>query len=111
MIIPMLEYQAQQFREAGMHHGRIEANGAMYAEIQRRLGELQEDGEGAGAYFSAQQPPGAAGRSGQQEQPGAEEKGEDSSESSEYSLSEQSAQGVDMYATYRPQNPLDDLYS
>jgi hypothetical protein len=110
MIIPMLEYQAQQFREEGMHHGRIEANAAMYAEIQRRLGELQEDGEGAGAYFSAQQAAGAAGQQGQQQEQ-EEEKAEDSSDGSEGSLSEHSAHGVDMYATYRARNPLDDLYS
>lgn len=42
MIIPMLEFQALQFKEGGMHHAKIDAERSMYAEIQRRLDELHE---------------------------------------------------------------------
>jgi hypothetical protein len=42
MIIPMLEFQALQFRDGGLHHAKIDAERSMYAEIQRRLDELHE---------------------------------------------------------------------
>jgi len=42
MIIPMLEFQAQQFCPNGLHYLKLEAERNMYAEIQRRLAELHE---------------------------------------------------------------------
>lgn len=43
MVIPMLEFQAQQFLPQGLHHLKIDAERNMYAEIQRRLAELNEN--------------------------------------------------------------------
>lgn len=45
MIIPMLEFQAQQFMPNGLHHTKMDAERSMYAEIQRRLAELSENAE------------------------------------------------------------------
>ena len=42
MLIPMLEFQARQFIDGGLHHAKIDASRALYAEIQRRLNEQQE---------------------------------------------------------------------
>ena len=42
MIVPMLEFQAQQFSPNGLHFLKLEAERNMYAEIQRRLAELHE---------------------------------------------------------------------
>lgn len=42
MMIPMLEFQAKQFEDDGLHRARLDSGRALYAEIERRLGELKE---------------------------------------------------------------------
>jgi hypothetical protein len=59
MVIPMMEFQAQQFRDGGMFHGKIQENMSLYTEIERRLAELREsqqarEEEPANAYLAAQ---------------------------------------------------------
>lgn len=42
MMIPMLEFQAKQFEESGLHRARLDTGRALYAEIERRLSELKD---------------------------------------------------------------------
>lgn len=45
MIIPMMEFQAQQFCEGGMFHQKIGQHLSLYNEIERRLSELKESNQ------------------------------------------------------------------
>ncbi len=53
MLVPMLEHQARQFSEEGVHGGLLDDNRALYEAIELRLNEHRKTAVGGGSGAGA----------------------------------------------------------